>query len=299
MQLIILLCAFESISAWVVLPVLPRIVRSYNAQTTSLLKSTEEKVLFASIPIVYESERLLVINKPPGIAHHDDDMGTPGIVTRIREQLGVRVWGVHRLDRVTSGILVMAKDAELAKDLTCAFAAGDISKVYFGISAKRPTKKKQGWVQGGMVRSRDKSWKLTRDSHNYAKTRFFTAPIRSKDDDALTLLLFRPFTGKTHQLRVAAKSMGMPLLGDPIYKDGSATSSETTPMADRTYLHASGILLPPLPGNNPDPLAFWCSPPFYSIISHDSDAVHDLMEKQCDVPEILEAMERTRREVKE
>lgn len=254
------------------------------------------------IPILYESDRLLIINKPHGIAHHndrseddnDDEKDTQlGIVNLIRNNrdAGERLWGVHRLDRVTSGILILAKDVAMAQALTASFANGQVAKIYMGISARRPTKKKQGWVQGGMVKSRDKSWKLTRDdeSHNFCKTRFFTAPILCQDQK-LTLLLFRPYTGKTHQLRVAAKSMGLPLWGDPIYKNGnSGKDDDMLPAASRTYLHASGILLPPLL-DMPSPLAVWCQPPFQELIRDDSCISH-IMQKHCDVPEILAAMQ--------
>ena len=279
--------------------------------------SAPEEDTRPEIPIIYESERLLVLNKPPGIAHHDDEQG-PGIVTLVREQQGQRVWGVHRLDRVTSGILLMAKDEGMAQALTRAFANGEISKVYLGVSAKKPTKKKQGWVQGGMVRSRDKSWKLTRTApadgttQNFAKTRFFTAPllwsgtgtggtIEPQHQQPLTLILFRPYTGKTHQLRVAAKSMGLPLLGDPVYKDGSPSTSRSQPdpvnvlIPDRTYLHASGILLPSLPDME-DPLALWCPPAFPHVLEEHPAAISDLMQKRCDIPQLLEAMAMLKKE---
>ncbi len=240
------------------------------------------------VPILYESERILVVNKPSGIAHHNDD-SLLGILNIIREQRGERLWGVHRLDRVTSGILIMAKDAAMAQALTASFATGTISKFYLGISKRRPTKKKQGWVQGGMVRSRDKSWKLTKTiGTNFAKTRFFTAPILC-NGEKFTLLLFRPYTGKTHQLRVAAKSMGMPLWGDPIYKDGSTEMSDMLP--NRTYLHASGIVIPPLL-ENPESIVLWCPPPFEDILGNTTDIIiSNLMRKHCDVPEMLNLVE--------
>jgi 23S rRNA-/tRNA-specific pseudouridylate synthase len=194
----------------------------------------------------------------------------------------------------------LAKDVDMAQALTASFANGDIAKVYVGISKKRPSKKKQGWVQGGMVRSRDKSWRLDRttttgsSTTNFAKTRFFSAPILCQEEK-FTLLLFRPYTGKTHQIRVAAKAMGMPLWGDPIYKDGTAmatTGSTTGGMQpSRTYLHASGILIPPLL-DNPNGIALWCSPPFDPVLDENEQALPNLMRKHCDIPEVLDAMER-------
>lgn len=257
------------------------------------------------IPILYESNRILIINKPTGIAHHNDHgadantntVDSPGILNLVRDQRGERLWGVHRLDRVTSGILIFAKDVEMAQALTTSFAQGEISKVYVGISKKRPSKKKQGWVQGGMVRSRDKSWRLDRTmtSTNVAKTRFFSAPILCHEEK-FTLLLFRPYTGKTHQLRVAAKAMGMPLWGDPIYKDGSTgiTTANTKNglQPTRTYLHASGVWIPPLLDHSQGGIAIWCPPPFEDILGENMSALPNLMRKYCDIPQVLDAMER-------
>jgi tRNA pseudouridine32 synthase/23S rRNA pseudouridine746 synthase len=352
----------------VVLPLIP------------LLQVQVVSVSALEIPVLYESSRLLIINKPSGIGHHndnprgqdedydddddDDDMRSPGILTAVRRQLHLdekrqRIWGVHRLDRVTTGILVFAKDAEMASVLSDAFRDKEIQKVYVGVSSQRPRKKKQGWVQGGMERSRNKSWKLVEaERHpNFAKTRFFTSRFQltgntvhasiacdgSVDCDSrshnvsATAILFRPFTGKTHQLRVAAKAMGIPLFGDPVYKSsstdsattGSATfslealtdrrtvSSESFSSTKMTMLHASGIHIPKLVEDQ-DEVNVWSSPPFFastpdideeeehsrdkcdefSSLSNNNDVVfqsciHELMEKHCDVPGILEAMRST------
>ena len=82
---------------------------------------------------------------------------------------------------------------------------------------------------GDMVRSRNKSWKLIRSTTNPAITFFKTFSI----EPGLKLFLLKPVTGKTHQLRVALKSLGSPILGDSIYAP-SISSNET----DRTYLHS-------------------------------------------------------------
>mmetsp|Transcript_15125 Transcript_15125/g.42058 ORF Transcript_15125/g.42058 Transcript_15125/m.42058 type:complete len:238 (+) Transcript_15125:404-1117(+) len=200
-------------------------------------------------------------------------------------------------------------------------------------------KKKQGLVQGGMGRSRNKSWKLirapkagTKSQDMFAKTRFFTTGLNSinimRDGGtndtsnidptatAKTVVMFRPYTGRTHQLRVAAKAMGIPLLGDPIYKDGSAgngiDSDDPWFPGTRTMLHASGIHIPKFLDH--EEINIWCPPTFF----HDDEeklsdglpqddafdtrksrslladalgvAVANLMTKNCDVPGILEAM---------
>lgn len=256
------------------------------------------------IAVLYEDNRILVINKPEGVPHHDGE-GELGILSILRQfqasgklNYQGRLHGVHRLDRVTSGILMLAKDADMASTLSQAFREGTVTKYYVGVSAKRRSKKKQGWVKGNMVRGRRKSWYLTRgdgsDASNTAVTRFFTAGLTSlwdsaAQDDALpmTCLLFRPYTGRTHQLRVAAKSVGMPLLGDPIYKDGSDST-----LSARTYLHASAIHVDLDDG----PITIWSPPPFHHLWNgkegkeaFDAILVH-LMQKHCDCDPVLVEM---------
>ena len=301
-------------------------------------------------PILFESPRVLVVRKPHGISHHDEALAsgseskegtsesiTPGVLRLLRKErqqlagkMGERLYGVHRLDKVTSGILVFAKDATTASILSEFFAEGKIQKIYFGLSAKKPKKKKQGLVQGGMTRSRNKSWRLVRKptngqkntTENFAKTRFFSTGLNATGiDDARktsltdsianvkTVTMFRPYTGKTHQLRVAAKAMGIPLLGDPIYKDGNAKKSENAVMTTtRTMLHASGIHIPEF--LDEAEINVWCPPTFFfdcevgenkdstngdhavrALLSDALEmAVEKLMMKNCDVHGILETM---------
>jgi 23S rRNA-/tRNA-specific pseudouridylate synthase len=357
------------------------------------------------IPILLETDRLMIINKPAGVPHHDDveipidgDGGANscgdaksrlGILNLLRQQLArergtyqsernesaacstlpnrtahvnngddipqtcqeytgstiPRLYGVHRLDRVTSGILILAKDPHTAGLLQRAFQRGRIVKYYVGLSPNKATLQKQGWVQGYMVRGRRKSWYLLRptsssrsdiddetklqnsslttdgDSNEpllFAKTRFFTAGLghlsvhdKTTSMPSLlprTLILFRPFTGKTHQLRVAAKSVALPLLGDPIY-----SSSESATSADRTYLHATAIYIPASVfmeqknDNTPtttvdtnrnhtkhtDSVALWCLPLFESAWGEGQKqplfqvALNTLIRKHGDCPELL------------
>ena len=345
--------------------------------TSTTVTSTDTNT-FPLIPVLFESSRVLIIHKPHGIGHHDESstlsssdhqqQEKPGILQILRHQRREekededndgnnndneeRLYGIHRLDKVTSGILVFAKDSTTASILSKYFQEKKIQKIYFGLSSKKSIKKKQGLVQGGMERSRNKGWILVHNKknsnnkkkkstttatvaappptttrhNNFAKTRFFTNSMnstkiinnskneKSNDDDednvVKTAVMFRPYTGKTHQLRVAAKSMGIPLLGDPIYKDGgNGGNSSTSGSSSRTMLHASGIQIPAFLDHNE--INIWCPPTFFDdndddIIDDDDDpaedrilsdtldkAVEKLMTKNCDVDGILEAMKLT------
>ena len=97
-------------------------------------------------------------------------------------------------------------------------------KTYLALSSQKPAKK-QGWVKGDMAKARRGAWKLLRTQHNPALTRFHSRSIAP----GLRLFVLQPLSGKTHQLRVAMKSLGSPILGDTLY-GGQA--------AERLFLHA-------------------------------------------------------------
>lgn len=148
-----------------------------------------------------------------------------GILPSLCQQLKVeQLWLVHRLDKVTSGILILAKNPQAAAIFGQLFEQRKIEKYYLAVSAKKP-KKKQGAVKGGMKKVRDGKWMLDSSDTAVAISQFFSFSI----SQGLRLFLVKPLTGKTHQIRVALKSIGSPILGDELYKGISA---------DRTYLHA-------------------------------------------------------------
>ncbi|AZN37366.1 TIGR01621 family pseudouridine synthase [Iodobacter ciconiae] len=175
--------------------------------------------------IVYEHPDFLVAIKPAGLSFHQEE-GEAGFVERLRKKLGgIRLWPVHRLDKLTSGLLIFAKNTEAAHYFGAAFAEHRIQKYYLAISDKKPLKK-QGWIKGAMEKGRGGSWRLSRDGELKVATQFFSyGNIQS----GKRLFVLKPLSGRTHQLRVALKSLGSPILGDERYGG--------TP-ADRGYLHA-------------------------------------------------------------
>lgn len=184
------------------------------------------------IPIIDETPDLLVLHKPPGLAFHRQGE-TPGLFDRVRrQQPGVPLFAVHRLDRITSGLLLVAKNRETASDLGSLFQQGRVEKYYLAVSDRKP-KKKQGTVCGDMARSRRGTWKILRSSTRPALTEFKSTVLAP----GLRLFLLRPHTGRTHQLRVALKSIGSPILGDPRYHP--TPPSDQNP--DRGYLHCYAL----------------------------------------------------------
>ena len=181
------------------------------------------------LDIVYQTNDFIIIYKPCGLSVHKDQSEI-GLTTLLAEQLGVpQVWLVHRLDKVTSGLLILALNAESAAEFFRLFAEHRIQKTYLALSNHKP-KKKQGLIVGDMQKARNGAWKLCPSKENPAITRFKSVSCEPN----LRLFILKPQTGKTHQLRVAMKSLASPILGDALY-------GKKTEKIDRTYLHAARL----------------------------------------------------------
>ncbi|AXE36164.1 TIGR01621 family pseudouridine synthase [Chromobacterium phragmitis] len=177
--------------------------------------------------LIHQDPRFYLVDKHPGVGFHREE-DQPGLMDALRAGLGDEaLWPVHRLDRITSGLILVARTAEAARQLGDALAGREMEKYYLALSDRKPLKK-QGKVAGDMAKGRGGAWRLTADRENPAVTQFFSYSLAP----GLRLFLLRPRTGKTHQLRVAMKSQGAPILGDALY-GGSA--------ADRGYLHAYAL----------------------------------------------------------
>ncbi len=192
------------------------------------------------VRVLKSSENYLVIYKPEGIPFHAVGAkdGILQVVRKMEEQKkippGDRLYPVHRLDMVTSGILVFARGRKAANELGNEFRFSRVEKYYLALS-DRPPKKKQGTVIGDMTKGRGGAWILTRDKRNPAVTHFLSRSIPGRRS-GLRLFVLKPKTGRTHQIRVAMKSLGSPILGDPLYSRFDLARAE-----ERTYLHAYAI----------------------------------------------------------
>ncbi|MEC8229800.1 MAG: pseudouridine synthase, partial [Pseudomonadota bacterium] len=196
------------------------------------------------IPILYEDDNLLVVNKPSGVSMHDDaknnassqqsnnsgDLGA-GVVTLLKAQLGItQLHLCHRLDTGTSGCLCLAKTDNMAREIGELFASRQVNKYYLALSAQKP-KKKHGIVIGDMKNRRGGQRILLKSTQNPAITQFFSQSA----SPGIRGFIVKPYSGKTHQIRVALKSIGAPILGDTLYGGQDA---------DRLHLHAWKLVLP-------------------------------------------------------
>lgn len=179
--------------------------------------------------VVFENDVFAVVCKPAGMNFHSE--GEAGFAVRAETLLGCKLYPVHRLDRMTSGLVVLAKTSETAHAFEQLFTNRRIEKYYLAVSLRKP-KKKQGWVKGDMLSARRGSYKLATTMNNPAITRFISASLRPSE----RLFLLKPYTGKTHQIRVAMKALGSPVAGDTRY-----AAAEEAALESRGYLHAYAL----------------------------------------------------------
>jgi len=183
------------------------------------------------IELLFQNSDFALINKPANLNFHSED-DEAGLVVLATKLLHVKqLYSVHRLDQMTSGLLILAKTKEAAQIFTKLFEAREIHKYYIAVSTRKP-KKKQGWIKGDMISARRGSYKFAKTSDNPAITQFISKALRPNE----RFFLIKPHTGKTHQIRVALKSIGAPIAGDIRYANSDEAKEE-----ERGYLHAYGL----------------------------------------------------------
>ncbi|MFC1941214.1 RluA family pseudouridine synthase [Chloroflexota bacterium] len=216
--------------------------------TISLPSPAPSSLLPEAIPlnIVYEDDDLLVIDKPAGLTVHPAP-GHPShtLVNAILSHLSSlpdtgdwqRPGIVHRLDKDTSGLMLVAKNSAAHQNLTDQFKARSVVKAYL-VLVKGHLTPKDGVIEAPIGRDRRQRQRMAvvvEDKGREARTRYHVVQYIGD----YTLLEVRPETGRTHQIRVHLSAIGYPVVGDKVYGVKSAYLS-------RQFLHASllGFTLP-------------------------------------------------------
>lgn len=191
------------------------------------------------LPIIFEDENVIVIDKPAGIISHArgkyfDEPSVASFIRQKTHQQGDRAGIVHRLDRATSGVMITAKNPETLSFLQKQFSERKTKKSYFAvIVGKLPSD--EGIIDMPIGRNP----KIPKTFHTTelgkpAKTRYKVL----KTNDIYSLLELKPETGRTHQLRVHLSELGHPIVGDELYKGQEGV---------RLFLHAASLEIT-LPG---------------------------------------------------
>ena len=180
------------------------------------------------LPIVFQDEHLVVIDKPPGLLVHRSEIDrreTRFAVQLLRDQLGRRVSPVHRLDRGTSGLLVFAFEAEVSARLAAQFAERGVAKRYLAVV--RGTPPEEVLIDHPLARPEDPYAQRGGSEPQPARTRLVrlaTAEIPVQVDrypsSRYALVVLLPETGRRHQLRRHMKHIAHPIVGDATYGVG-------------------------------------------------------------------------------
>lgn len=175
------------------------------------------------IPVLFEDDQLLIVNKPPGMpVHASSPWGKNDLIQQLRRQRGsTELYLAHRIDRETSGIVLIARSGEIAARLREAFIEKEIDKEYTALVFGE-LKDEQGIINLPILADdkspvRIKMMAGKRDDSIGSPS--LTEYKVIKRFPGFTMLKARPKTGRQHQIRVHFSAIGHPLLGDKIYNE--------------------------------------------------------------------------------
>ena len=184
-----------------------------------------------SLPIVYQDEYMVAIDKPPGLLVHRsliDKHETQFALQMLRDQIAQHVYPVHRLDRPTSGVLMFALSADIARLLNQQFASQQITKTYFAIVRghaptegviDHPLKEKLDKIADKMAKQ-DKPAQEASTAYQRVSTFDLPFPVSRYPSARYSLLRLTPKTGRKHQLRRHMAHINHPIVGDTAHGDG-------------------------------------------------------------------------------
>jgi 23S rRNA pseudouridine955/2504/2580 synthase len=197
--------------------------------------------------VIHRDDDIIAINKPPGLPVQGGtkvERHLDGMLDALRFEASERPRLVHRLDKETSGVLVLARSVEAAAWLARAFRGKDVIKTYWALVAGVP-QPRRGRIDLAVAKrasDEDAGERVRPDPEDGKPASTLYAVVDNASRTAAWLAL-RPLTGRTHQLRVHCAALGTPILGDAKY-GGSKAFLRGLPDGKVLQLHAYSIVVP-------------------------------------------------------
>ncbi len=214
--------------------------------------ASEQDAEFVRSLVIYKDNNIIIINKPFGLPVQggskikkslDDMLG--GLMFEAKERPKL----VHRLDRDTSGVLVLARNAKSATRLSSMFAGKDIEKTYVALVHGCPVQA-VGTIDYRLLKAvhgADSYERVAVDDEEgkYSKTEYLVLDNLGRK---FALMELKPLTGRTHQLRVHMQAIGCPIVGDEKY-GGVQQQAQDVGISEGLHLHARKIVIPAFGGS--------------------------------------------------
>lgn len=228
--------------------------RPRHVTANTIRDRSDADVLRATL--LHEDERVLVFNKPAGLAVQGGsgvNRSVDSMLEAWRDRKGQKPRLVHRLDRDTSGALVVARTRAAAQSLTAAFRQRETRKIYWALVHGVPSPR-EGRISTWLVKERTADGDRMRvAAHGETGADHALSTYRTVDAGPryVSWVEMSPHTGRTHQLRVHARSIGNPIVGDPKYPDEAGREAPGG-VQRKLHLHARRIVVPHPEGGSLD-----------------------------------------------
>ena len=220
-------------------------------------KLSDKDIAYIKSLVIYEDADIIAINKPHGIASQGGTKTKThidGLLEGLKDKNGVKPRLVHRLDKDTSGVLLLARSAKAATKMGEAFKSREIKKIYWAITCPTP-EHEDGTIKAPLIKAGGSNKERMVIDEENGKTAITDFVVLENALTSAAFVAFWPRTGRTHQIRVHAEAIGCPIIGDKKYarlpeqeewheaRRKAEADVKALDLANRLHLHARRVVM--------------------------------------------------------